>query len=80
MCELFLFVLHPKRSPSYGQNTMGGVHAAAAGSLLPGGVLGPRPALVWLPPGGRPLLCVRGAGLFLPPKPALQAGSGTSAR
>lgn len=59
---------------------MHGVHAVTAGTLLSRGVLGPQPAPVWLQPGGRPLLRMWRAGLFLQAKPTLQARSGASAR
>ena len=77
---IFSFCALPKRSPSYGQGTLGSVCDATAGALLPWGVLDPCPAPVRLPPGGCPLLCMWRTGLFLQSKPAPKAGSRTSAR
>lgn len=80
VCVNFSFCAPSTRSPSYGQGTMGGVHAVTAGALLSGCVPVPRPAPVRLPLGGCPLLRMWRAGLFLRSEPTPQAGSGTSAR
>lgn len=68
-----------RRSHSYGQGTMGGVYAVTAYAPLSRGVPEPCPTPVWLPPGGRPVLCVWRAGIFLQSEPTPQARSGTSA-